>query len=116
MLFFIGKGYTEVSNPLVAVVGRPNVGKSTLFNRLAGRRIAIVEDIPGITRDRLYAPVEWQNRVFTVIDTGGIVLNEDDPLTVQVRQQAQIAMEEADAILFVCDANDGLLGTDQDLA
>jgi GTP-binding protein len=102
--------------PLVAVVGRPNVGKSTLFNRLVGRRIAIVEDTPGITRDRLYAPVEWQNREFTLIDTGGIVLNEDDPLTVQVRQQAQIAMEEADAILFVCDAGDGIMPADYDLA
>jgi len=103
-------------NPLVAIVGRPNVGKSTLFNRLVGKRIAIVEDTPGITRDRLYAPVEWKGREFTVIDTGGIILNENDPLTVQVRQQAEIAMEEADAILFVCEAADGITATDQDLA
>lgn len=105
-----------MSNPLVAVVGRPNVGKSTLFNRLVGKRIAIVQDTPGVTRDRLYAPVEWKNREFTVIDTGGIVLNEDDPLIVQVRQQAEIAMDEADAILFVCDASDGIMPADRDLA
>jgi GTPase len=105
-----------MSNPLVAVVGRPNVGKSTLFNKLVGKRIAIVEDTPGITRDRLYAPVEWKGRAFTLIDTGGIILNADDPLVVQVRQQAAIAMEEADAILFVCDAADGVLPADQELA
>jgi GTP-binding protein len=105
-----------MSTPLVAVVGRPNVGKSTLFNRLAGKRIAIVEDIPGITRDRLYAVCDWLSKSFTVIDTGGIVLNEEDPLIVQVRQQAEIAMEEADAIIFLCDATDGLLPADRDLA
>ena len=97
-------------------MGRPNVGKSTLFNRLGGKRIAIVQDTPGVTRDRLYAPVEWGGRDFTVIDTGGIVLNEDDPLVVQVRQQAEIAMDEADAILFVCDAADGVMAADRDLA
>src|SRR5260370_15740837 len=105
-----------MSNPLVAVVGRPNVGKSTLFNRIVGRRIAIVEDTPGVTRDRLYAPVRWKGRTFTVIDTGGIILNESDPLKVQVRNQAEIAMDEADAILFVCDAADSLTATDQELA
>jgi GTP-binding protein len=105
-----------MSNPLVAIVGRPNVGKSTLFNRLVGKRIAIVEDTPGITRDRLYAPVEWRGRTFTLIDTGGIILNEHDPLKVQVRRQAEIAMEEADAILFVCDAVEGLTPADRDLA
>jgi GTP-binding protein len=105
-----------MSNPLVAVVGRPNVGKSTFFNKLVKRRIAIVEDTPGVTRDRLYAPVEWQGRQFTLIDTGGIVLNEHDPLTVQVRQQAKIAMDEADAILFVVDASDGVTAADRDLA
>src|SRR5258708_4119953 len=105
-----------MSRPLVAVVGRPNVGKSTLFNRLIGKRVAIVEDTPGITRDRLYHNVEWQGREFTVIDTGGIILNETDPLTVQVRNQAEIAMEEAQVILFVVDAADGMTSTDQDIA
>jgi GTP-binding protein len=105
-----------MSRPVVAVVGRPNVGKSTLFNRLIGKRIAIVEDTPGITRDRLYHTVEWRGREFTVIDTGGIVLNEIDPLAVQVRTQAELAMEEADVILFVVDAADGMTSTDQDIA
>lgn len=105
-----------MSRPLVAVVGRPNVGKSTLFNRLIGRRVAIVEDIPGITRDRLYHNVEWRGREFTVIDTGGIIPNETDPLAVQVRLQAEVAMEEAEVILFIVDAADGMTRTDQDLA
>ena len=105
-----------MSRPLVAVVGRPNVGKSTLFNRFVGSRLAIVEDTPGITRDRLYHSVEWQGVEFTVIDTGGILLNETDPLAVQVRHQAEIAMEEADVILFVVDAADGMTPTDQEIA
>ncbi len=105
-----------MSRPLVAVVGRPNVGKSTLFNRLIGRRVAIVEDTPGITRDRLYHNVEWRGKEFVVIDTGGIILNESDPLAVQVRTQAEIAMAEADVILFVVDAADGMTSTDQDIA
>ena len=105
-----------MSRPLVAVVGRPNVGKSTLFNRLIGHRVAIVEDTPGITRDRLYHNVEWRGIEFTVIDTGGIILNETDPLAMQVRTQAEIAMAEADVILFVVDAADGMTSTDQDIA
>ena len=94
--------------PIVAVVGRPNVGKSTLFNRFTGRRIAIVEDTPGITRDRLYAEGEWNGRGYTLIDTGGIGMNEDDPLVAQIRVQAEVAMEEADVILFVVDAEQGI--------
>ncbi len=105
-----------MSRPVVAVVGRPNVGKSTLFNRLVGQRVAIVEDTPGITRDRLYHKVEWQGQEFTVIDTGGIILNETDPLAIQVRTQAEIAMEEADIILFVVDAESGMTSTDLDIA
>ena len=105
-----------MSRPLVAVVGRPNVGKSTLFNRFIGHRVAIVEDTPGITRDRLYHNVDWRGIEFTVIDTGGIILNETDPLAVQVRTQAEIAMEEAQVILFVVDAMDGMTSIDQDIA
>jgi GTP-binding protein len=102
--------------PIVAVVGRPNVGKSTLFNRLTGHRIAIVEDIPGITRDRLYADGEWNGRDYTLIDTGGISMDEDDPLQAQIRIQAQVAMEEADVILFLVDVEQGVTPNDIELA
>lgn len=102
--------------PIVAVVGRPNVGKSTLFNRFTGRRIAIVEDIPGITRDRLYADGEWNGRTYTLIDTGGIGMDEEDPMAAQIRIQAEVAMEEADVILFVVDAEQGVTGVDEELA
>jgi len=102
--------------PVVVIVGRPNVGKSTLFNRIVRRRVAVVEDTPGITRDRLYAEAEWHGKKFTVVDTGGIVFGEDDPLSEQIRIQAQIAMQEADAILFLTDAKDGLNPDDMDLA
>lgn len=105
-----------MDRPIVAIVGRPNVGKSTLFNRIVGQRIAIVEDTPGITRDRLYAEAEWCGRQFVVTDTGGILFNETDPLTIQVAAQAQLAMDEADVILFVADAVDGITGTDRTLA
>lgn len=105
-----------MSRPVVAVVGRPNVGKSTLFNRLIGRRVAIVEDVPGITRDRLYHNVDWRGIEFTIIDTGGIIPNETDPLVVQVRAQAEVAMSEADVILFVVDAADGITSTDHEIA
>src|SRR5579883_1792143 len=102
--------------PIVAVVGRPNVGKSTLFNRLTGQRIAIVEDIPGITRDRLYADGEWNGRTYTLIDTGGISMDEADPMQAQIRIQAEVAMEEADVILFLVDAEEGITANDRDLA
>ena len=103
--------------PLVALVGRPNVGKSTLFNRLAGERLAIVEDIPGTTRDRLYTDTEWIGKPFTVIDTGGLVLGTDiDDLTAQIRHQAQQAMDEADVIVFITEAIQGLVPADQDTA
>lgn len=105
-----------MDRPIVAIVGRPNVGKSTLFNRIVGQRIAIVEDVPGITRDRLYAEAEWRDRQFVVTDTGGLLFNETDPLRVQVAQQAQLAMDEADVILFLVDAKEGLTGADQSLA
>ncbi len=107
---------STIPKPLVAIVGRPNVGKSTLFNRLAGRRIAIVEDTPGITRDRLYADGDWRGREYTLIDTGGIQMFETDPLKAQIRTQAEIAMEEADVIGFVVDTTVGLTADDFELA
>jgi len=102
--------------PMVAIVGRPNVGKSTLFNKLVGRRISIVEDTPGVTRDRIYADAEWTNKHFTLIDTGGIEINTTDNILRQVRKQAEVAMEAADIILFVVDMREGLTSTDADVA
>ncbi|MDC0707593.1 ribosome biogenesis GTPase Der [Stigmatella sp. ncwal1] len=102
--------------PLVAIVGRPNVGKSTLFNRLAGRRLALVEDEPGVTRDRHYADAQWGDRAFTLIDTGGFVPGEKDSLLKQVREQAQLAVEECDVILFVTDGRAGLTAADEAVA
>ena len=105
-----------MTNPVVAIVGRPNVGKSTLFNRLVGKRIAIVEDTPGITRDRLYAEGEWIGREFIIIDTGGIILNEKDPLITQIRTQAEVAMAEADVIILLVDVTDGVTPPDLEVA
>lgn len=102
--------------PIVALVGRPNVGKSTLFNRLVGERLAIVNETPGTTRDRLYADVEWSGRVFTLVDTGGLVTGAPDHITEQVRQQAQVAIEEADVIVFLTDILTGVLGEDAAIA
>lgn len=102
--------------PIVAIVGRPNVGKSTFFNKMAGARISIVEDTPGVTRDRVYADVSWQNYKFTLIDTGGIDPTADDPLLVQMREQAQIAIETANAILFFVDGREGLVTADHEVA
>lgn len=102
--------------PLVAVVGRPNVGKSTFFNKIAGQRIAIVEDVPGVTRDRVCADCEWLNHRFTLIDTGGIDPRSTDPLRVQMRHQAEIAMDMADVILFFVDGKQGLTADDEDVA
>ena len=105
-----------MSKPLVAIVGRPNVGKSTFFNKMAGKRISIVEDMPGVTRDRLYADAEWLNHQFTLIDTGGIDVKSEDVLLKQMRRQAEIAMETADVICFFVDARDGLTDDDKDVA
>lgn len=101
---------------LVAIVGRPNVGKSTLFNRLIGEKKAIVDDVPGVTRDRLYGTAEWSGKKFTLIDTGGFVPKTEDEIEIAVREQALIAIEEADAILFVCDSRDGVTNYDIDIA
>ena len=101
-----------MSKPIVAVVGRPNVGKSTLFNALAGERISIVKDTPGVTRDRIYADVTWLNYQFTLVDTGGIEPESDDLLLTRMREQAEIAIETADVILFLTDVREGLTASD----
>ena len=105
-----------MANRVVAVVGRPNVGKSTLFNRLTGSRISLVEDTPGVTRDRIYHEVEWNGETFMLIDTGGIEPVTDSKLLVQMRDQAQIAIDHADVILFMCDLKSGMTDSDNDIA
>lgn len=105
-----------MSKPIVAIVGRPNVGKSSLFNRLIGRRAAIVEDTPGVTRDRIYADAEWLNYSFTIVDTGGIEPENESDLSVQMRRQAELAIETADVILFLADGREGLTASDRDVA
>jgi GTP-binding protein len=105
-----------MAKPIVAVVGRPNVGKSTLFNRLIGERVAIVEDTPGITRDRVYGHADWRGREFTVVDTGGLGLGDEDPFGAHIQQQAETAIEEADLILFLVDAAGGLNPGDEEVA
>lgn len=102
--------------PIIAVVGRPNVGKSTFVNRLVGRRQSIVDDMPGVTRDRIYFDVEWQNKKFTVIDTGGIVPGDEDDIMLSIYDQAKIACEEADKIIFIVDGIEGTTPVDMDIA
>src|SRR5919206_4409536 len=101
---------------IVALVGRPNVGKSTLFNRLVGEQIAVVEDLPGTTRDRIYGEAEWSGRQFTLVDTGGIQGDPDTDLARLIRAQARIAVDEADLIVFCVDAREGLTSDDQAVA
>jgi len=105
-----------VSRPIVAIVGRPNVGKSTLFNKLIGQRLSIVDDTPGVTRDRIYGDCEWLNRHFLLIDTGGIEPHSDDVILKQMRRQAQLAIDSADVIIFVTDLRSGVVATDEDVA
>lgn len=105
-----------MSKPVIAVVGRPNVGKSTLFNKLIGKRLSIVDDTPGVTRDRIYADCEWRGRTFTIVDTGGIEPKTDDSLLVQMRRQAELAIEKADVIILVTDLEAGVTANDMDVA
>lgn len=101
--------------PVIAIVGRPNVGKSTIFNRIVGDRVSIVEDIPGVTRDRIYSGAEWLNHDFNIIDTGGIDIG-DEPFLDQIRQQAEIAIDEADVIIFLTNGREGVTGADEEVA
>jgi len=105
-----------LGKPIVAVVGRPNVGKSTFFNYLAGRRISIVEETPGVTRDRIYTEIEWRSKRFTLIDTGGIEPYSEDIIMQQMKRQAEIAIETADVIIFMVDAKEGMTATDKEVA
>ena len=105
-----------MAKPIVAIVGRPNVGKSTLFNKLIGQRLAIVEDTPGVTRDRIYGTCEWQNRQVLLVDTGGIEPSIDDGILLHMRQQAQLAIDTAQVIIFVTDLRSGVTAQDQDIA
>ncbi len=105
-----------MAKPLVAIVGRPNVGKSTFFNKVTGKRISIVDDVPGVTRDRLYADAEWAGKAFTLIDTGGIEIKSSDEMWKHIRGQAEVAIDTADVIVFFCDAKTGLPASDYDVA
>ena len=105
-----------MSKPLVAIVGRPNVGKSTFFNKVTGQKLSIVEDTPGVTRDRLYADAEWCGKAFTLIDTGGIEIKSTDEMWRHIKSQAEIAIDTADVIIFFCDAKTGLTASDYDVA
>lgn len=104
-----------MTKPVVAIVGRPNVGKSTIFNRIVGERISIVEDVSGVTRDRIYAEAEWLGKEFSLIDTGGITM-EDEPLNQQIRNQAQIAIDEADVIIMLTSIREGVTDADEVVA
>ena len=105
-----------MAKPVIAIVGRPNVGKSTLFNKLIGERRSIVEDVPGVTRDRIYGETEWRGKKLAVIDTGGIEPKTDDIILSQMKTQAQIAIDDADVIVFMCDVRTGLTASDRDIA
>ena len=105
-----------MAKPIIAIVGRPNVGKSTFFNYVSGKRISIVDDTPGVTRDRIYTEVEWRNRKLTLIDTGGIEPYSEDIIMQQMKRQAEIAIETADVIIFMVDAKTGMTASDKEVA
>lgn len=105
-----------MAEPIVAIIGKPNVGKSTFFNYIVGKRISIVEDTPGVTRDRIYAKGNWRGRDFTLIDTGGIEPKSNDIILSQMREQANIAINIADVIIFLTDINQGITASDRDIA
>ena len=105
-----------MSKPVVAIVGRPNVGKSTLFNKLVGQRLSIVDDTPGVTRDRIYGECQWRGRTFSLVDTGGIEPYSDDIILKQMRRQAELAIDAADVIVLVTDLRSGLVATDEEVA
>ena len=105
-----------MAKPLVAIVGRPNVGKSTFFNKVVGKKISIVENFPGVTRDRLYADAEWCGNYFTLVDTGGLELKSTDEMWRHIQKQAEIAIETADVIILFADAKTGLNASDEDVA
>ncbi|MBP3692758.1 MAG: 50S ribosome-binding GTPase, partial [Clostridia bacterium] len=105
-----------MAKPIVAVVGRPNVGKSTLFNKLIGQRLSIVDDTPGVTRDRIYGDVEWRGQKVMMIDTGGIEPDTDDIILSKMRSQAQLAIDSAQVIIFVTDIRSGITAADNDIA
>ena len=105
-----------MAQPVVAIVGRPNVGKSTLFNKLTGKRLAIVDDTPGVTRDRIFGECEWLGHKMMLVDTGGIEPYSDDIILSQMRRQAQLAIDSANVIIFVTDVRDGVVATDSEVA
>ena len=105
-----------MAKPIVAVVGRPNVGKSTLFNKLIGQRMSIVDDTPGVTRDRIFGDAEWLNKEITLIDTGGIEPKTDDFILAKMREQAALAIDMANVIMFVTDLKSGVLAADMEIA
>ena len=105
-----------MSKPMVAIVGRPNVGKSTFFNYIVGKRISIVEDTPGVTRDRVYAEANWRGKSFTIVDTGGIEFDESSSILAQMKQQVDIAVSMADVIVFMTNAREGVTASDKEIA